>query len=185
MSQDLLNLLINNLQQQLNAANLTLEDLQKLKDTADKIKEKKDKIEELQKQIDKIKEEIRQLKEPIEPIIGTLRDADGLRLTLIGLGLLEEETLKLIIGNIYNGKKRNNGKKYVIFEGERFNSITAFLETLQKNGIITLPESKYNPSRYLESWAKQNGYTIEETKTEIYIKKPKSESSKETETEKA
>ena len=171
MSQNLLDLLVNNLQQQLNAANLTLEDLQKLKETADKIKEKKDQIEELQKQMDKLKEDIRQIKEPIEPIIGTLRDADGIRLTLIGLGLLDEETLKLIIGHIYNGKKRNNGKKYVIFEGERFNSITAFLQTLQKNGVITLPESKYNPRRYLESWAKQNNYTIKETKTEIIIQK--------------
>jgi len=176
----LLDLLLQNLKTMLEAANLTLEDINKLKQTSDVIKEKKTKIEELEKQIDAIKEEIAKEKEKVEYTISTLQSADNLRLTLIGLGVLDDEVLKLVIGDIYKGKKKKTKTKkkvkYVIFEGERFNSITAFLESLQNQNIIKLPESNYNPRRYLESWAKQSGYTIEETETELTLKREATES---------
>jgi len=170
----LLNLLLKRLKRLLESADLTIDDINALMEVSETIKEKKAQIEELQEKIRKIQEEIEKEKEKVKDTIETLRDNENLRLALISLDLLDEEALKLIIGDIYKKETKRGTKKarkYLIFEGERFNSITAFLETLQKKGLIELPESKYNPKRYLESWAKQNGYIIEETETEIMIKK--------------
>jgi len=174
----LLELLTKRLKRLLKTANLTLDDINDLMEVSEVIKEKKQKIEELQKQIRQIEEEINKEKEKINDVISELRENNNLRLALISLDLLNEDELKLIIGDIYKRDKKTKtkrSKKYLIFEGERFNSITAFLETLQKKGLIELPNSKYNPKRYLESWAKQNGYTITETETEITINAPKQE----------
>ena len=174
----LLSLLMKRLKRLLETSGLTVEDIERLSETTEVIKEKKQKIEELQKQIRQIEEEINKEKEKINDVISELRDNQNLRLALISLDLVGEDELKLIIGDIYKRDKKTKtkrSKKYLIFEGERFNSITAFLETLQKKGLIELPNSKYNPKRYLESWVKQNGYTITETETEITINTPKQE----------
>jgi len=170
----LLSLLLKRLKKLLESADITLEDIERLQRTSEVIKEKKQKMDELEEKIKKIRGEIEREKEKIGDIIYTLRENESLRLTLISLDLLDEEALKLIIGEIYNPRKtQKGGKKYVEFESLRFDSITAFLKFLKKKGLIELPNSKYNPKRYLESWVNQNGYTIREEGDIIFIEKPK------------
>jgi len=167
----LVELLVKNLEQQLKAAEISLEDLQKLQETAKEIKKRKERIEDLMAEVEELKEQIEELKAEVEPVAGVLRDADNLRLALIGLGLLDEETLKIIIGPIYkkNTNTRNGSGKRTVFKGQVFNSANALVKELAKQGLIEVPKSSYSAVRLLKSWAKKNGYKVTETETELVI----------------
>ena len=166
----LVELLVKNLEQQLKAAEISLEDLQKLQETAKEIKKRKERIEDLMAEVEELKEQIEELKAEVEPVASVLRDADNLRLALIGLGLLDEETLKIIIGPIYKkNTKRAGGGKRTVFKGQVFNSANQLVKTLAEQGLIEIPKSSYSAVRLLKSWARKNGYKVTETETELII----------------
>jgi len=166
----LMDLVVKNLEQQLKAAEINLEDLQKLQETAKEIKERKDRIEDLMVEVEELKEQIEELKAEVEPVAGVLRDADNLRLALIGLGLLDEESLKIVIGPIYKKSTgRRAGGKKTIFKGQVFNSANQLVKTLAEQGLIETPKSSYSAVRLLKRWAKKNGYKVTETETELII----------------
>jgi len=158
---DLVGVLVESLQRQIEASGLSLEDLQRLRETAERIRERKEQIEELRRQIRELEEQIRELREEIEPIAGVLRDASNLRLVLVGLGLLDEETLRIVIGDTYKPKRPNNGKgKRVIYQGREYPSANALVKELAEQGEIRIPQSSYSAVRLLKSWANRKGLTI-------------------------
>jgi len=168
-NETLKDLVVRNLEKQLKAAEISLEDLQKLQETAKEIKELKAKIEELQAEIGALQDRIRELKEPVEPIAETLRTADNLRLALIGLGLLDEEALKIVIGPIYKKNTKRAGGKRTVFKGQAFSSANQLVKALAEQGLIETPKSSYSAVRLLKSWARKNGYKVTESESELII----------------
>jgi len=168
----LLKLLMKRLKRLIRDAGLTLEDVEALQETADRVKELNEKIEKLERQIKALQEQVDEEREKVKGILDELNENEALRQTLEALGIIDRETLNVILKGYGKRARCRIPTKYVVFKGERFNSVSAFLRALADRGLIELPSSKYNPKRYLEAWVKKHGFSIKETATEITIITP-------------
>ena len=173
---ELMDLVVKNLGRQLKNAGITPEDLEKVNEIAWQIREKRGKIKELQEEIGRLKTEIailnaeiQELTEPVKPVIDTINDNNRLRLVLIGLGLLEEETIRQFTNGFYKKGKRNGKGRKVIYKGKEYQSANALAKELAEQGKLRLPRSSYNAVRLLKRWADREGLTFVERDETILI----------------
>jgi len=166
---DLLELVVKNLEKQLEAAGITVEDLQKINEIAEQVKEKREKIRELQEEIERLKAEIEEITAPIRHVVDTINSADNLRLTLIGLGLISEETLRQFVNGFYKKTSRNGKGKKVIYKGKEYTSANALVRELAEQGEIKIPQSSYSAVRLLRRWARNKGLNIIEREDTLII----------------
>ena len=168
-------LVVKNLEQQLETAGISIEDLEKVNETAWQVREKKGKIKELQEEIGRLKTEIailnaeiQELTEPVKPVIDTINNTDSLRLVLIGLGLISEEAIRQFTNGFYKGKRNGKGRK-VIYKGKEYQSANALAKELAEQGKLRLPKSSYNAVKLLKRWADREGLSFIERDETILI----------------
>ncbi|MCD6364346.1 MAG: hypothetical protein J7M14_00565 [Planctomycetes bacterium] len=169
-------LVVKNLEQQLETAGITPEDLKKVNEIAWQVREKRGKIKELQEEIGRLKTEIailnaeiQELTEPVKPVIGTINSNDRLRLVLIGLGLISEEAIRQFSNGFYKKGKRNGKGRKVIYKGKEYQSANALAKELAEQGKLRLPKSSYNAVRLLKRWANKEGLSFIERDETILI----------------
>jgi len=173
---ELMDLVVKNLGRQLKNAGITLEDLEKVNETAWQVREKRGKIKELQEKIERLKfernilnAEIQELTEPVKPIVDTINSNDGLRLVLIGLGLISEEAIRQFSNGFYKKGQRNGKGRKVIYKGKEYQSANALAKELAEQGELRLPKSSYNAVRLLKRWANKEGLSFIERDGVILI----------------
>ena len=169
-------LVVKNLEQQLETAGITPEDLEKVNEIAWQVREKREKIKELQEKIERLKfeknlleEEIQELTGPIKPVVDTINSNDKLRLVLIGLGLISEEAIRQFSNGFYKKGKRSGKGRKVIYQGKEYKSASALAKELAGQGKLRLPKSSYNAVKLLKRWANREGLTFIERDETILI----------------